>query len=465
MSARLDRRAFVSSVAAVAASSIMTTSAGADATPQASPDPSVTNSPAGLQLQWVIGVINGDVPMPDETEIAAHFSSDFLAQVPATQVIALFQQLQQQAAPITIDRVAGIPVDLAIDVLASDRSGQQLVISIVVEEAEPHVISGLVFQPSSAGATPTVTPLASWNDLESALSEAGPDYAVYAAEVLADGSIQDIHQVAANPMLAIGSAFKLYVLGALATTIESGKIGWDSTVEVTEATKSLPSGVTQNELSGKQLTTLELATRMISISDNTATDMLIQYLGRPACEDQLTTLGNSAPERTIPMLKTREMFTLKLGNHQELVAKYIAGDVATKRRVLEEIAGNPLPDLAAVAAWTTPILIDEIEWFAAMPDLAHAINELWSLGGHPGLTQVRDVLTRNPGIPVDTGVWSNAAFKGGSEPGVLALVWRLERADGRVFLFSCGVNNGSAVIDEMAVINAAAGAFALLESV
>jgi hypothetical protein len=449
----------------MAAASLVVNSAGADATPQASPNPSVINSPAGVQLQWVIGVINGDLPMPSEAEIAERFNADFLAQVPASQLIGLFQQIQQQNAPVSIDGVTGIPVDLALNVLASDRSGEQFVISIVVEEAEPHLISGLLFQPGNASATPTVSPLADWSDLESALEAAGPNYGVYAAEVLGDGSIQEIHQSASNPILAIGSAFKLYVLGALAATIESGKAGWDSTVAVSEATKSLPSGVTQNEIDGKELTTQELASRMISISDNTATDMLIQYLGRPACEAQLTVLGNSDPERTMPMLKTRELFILKLGDHMELATKFVAGNVDTRRRVLEEIAGNPLPDESQISAWTTPILINEIEWFATMPDLANAMNTLWQVGDRAGLSQVHDVLTLNPGVPLDTAIWKTVAFKGGSEPGVLALAWRVERADGRVFIYACGVNNSSAVIDEMTVIESAAGAFSLLASV
>lgn len=464
MGVRVDRRAFVSSAAAMAASSIIAKSASADATPQASPEPATPYSPAGLQLQWVVGVINGDVPMPDEAEIATRFNAEFLAQVPAGQLIGLFQQLHDQSAPVTIDGVGGIPTDLALDVLATDRSGMQFVISIVVEEAEPHLIVGLLFQPYDA-ATPSIAPLADWSDLESTLAAAGPNYAVYAAEVLPDGSSEEIHQSASNPVLAIGSAFKLYVLGALAAAIKAGDATWDSTVEVTEDIKSLPSGVTQNELDGKELPVLELATRMISISDNTATDMLIQHLGRSACEAQLTALGNSDPERTMPMLKTREMFILKLGDHMELATKFAAGDVKTRRRVLEEIAGNPLPGGSRIAAWTAPILIDEIEWFATMPDLTKAINDLWALGEQTGLSQIRDVLSQNPGVPLDSDVWTRAAFKGGSEPGVLALVWRLERRDGRVFLFACGVNNGSEVIDEATVINAAAGAFSLLAAI
>ncbi len=50
-------------------------------------------------------------------------------------------------------------------------------------------------------------------------------------------------------------------------------------MEVTDESKSLPSGVTQDNLAGMVLMVEELAERVISISDNTATDLLIQLVG------------------------------------------------------------------------------------------------------------------------------------------------------------------------------------------
>ena len=51
---------------------------------------------------------------------------------------------------------------------------------------------------------------------------------------------------------------------------------------------------------------------MISISDNTAADMLIARLGRTAVEDALKTSGMADPSRDRPFLTSRESFTLAL---------------------------------------------------------------------------------------------------------------------------------------------------------
>jgi beta-lactamase class A len=51
---------------------------------------------------------------------------------------------------------------------------------------------------------------------------------------------------------------------------------------VTAQLKSLPSGVLQYESDGTQISVLDAATKMISISDNAATDMLINLVG-PIC--------------------------------------------------------------------------------------------------------------------------------------------------------------------------------------
>ncbi len=67
-----------------------------------------------------------------------------------------------------------------------------------------------------------------------------------------------LHDANPEEFLAIGSAFKLYVLGAIATRIEQGELSWDKELIVTDDVKSLPSGVTQTEAAGTPLSINEL---------------------------------------------------------------------------------------------------------------------------------------------------------------------------------------------------------------
>ena len=65
---------------------------------------------------------------------------------------------------------------------------------------------------------------------------------------------------------------------------------------------------------------------MISVSDNTATDMLINLVGRSAVEAALTATGMASPALDRPFLTTREIFILKLDQWPALAKRYIAAD-------------------------------------------------------------------------------------------------------------------------------------------
>ena len=80
----------------------------------------------------------------------------------------------------------------------------------------------------------------------------------------------------------MGSAFKLGVLKALKEQIAGGRHSWDEVAELTAPDLSLPSGIIQGWPMGAPLTLHSLAALMISISDNTATDVLMRVVGRAA---------------------------------------------------------------------------------------------------------------------------------------------------------------------------------------
>jgi beta-lactamase class A len=92
----------------------------------------------------------------------------------------------------------------------------------------------------------------------------------------------------------------------------AGTVHWNQPLTVTAQLKSLPSGELQNEPDGTQISVQDTAAKMISVSDNTAANMLINLVGRPAVEAALTTTGMADPALDRPFLTTRELFILKL---------------------------------------------------------------------------------------------------------------------------------------------------------
>lgn len=227
--------------------------------------------------------------------------------------------------------------------------------------------------------------------------------------------------------LAVGSAFKLAVLAALLDQIEAGERSWDDVVLLTEEAKSLPTGILQNWPAGSPLTLHTAASLMISLSDNTATDLLISIVGRKNVEKY--SLHNA------PLLTTREAFVLKDPANADLLAAYRTADPAGRRELLARLARLPLPP-ASIFAQGEPLATD-VEWF-------FSARELCSL-----MARVQDqpIMGINPGVarPAD---WQNVAYKGGSEPGVLSLVTGLLGRDGKRYCVAAAWND-EAALDEV----------------
>jgi hypothetical protein len=176
-------------------------------------------------------------------------------------------------------------------------------------------------------------------------------------------------------------------------------------------------------------------------------------------------MGHATPALNIPFLTTRELFLLKLGASAEERRAYIAADPPARRRLLDEdYAKRPLPDLTAAAAWTAPIAIDQLEWFASPLDLCRAFAALQRQGGRPAAEPVLRILSVNTGLPTNsplTKPFSYVGFKGGSEPGVLAFGWLLRRLDGAWMVVSVGFADPAKEIDDLVAFYYAAAALTL----
>jgi hypothetical protein len=158
--------------------------------------------------------------------------------------------------------------------------------------------------------SPYLPAATSWGALDRGLRALAPQVGFAAAQI-SRGSCRLIHGLSADRPRPLGSAFKLYVLGALGHAIADHHARWNERLRIRNAWKSLPSGVLQNAPAATALTLREFADLMISISDNTAADHLLHHLGRPAVERELGRLGNQHAGLDIPFPTTRELFALK----------------------------------------------------------------------------------------------------------------------------------------------------------
>lgn len=89
------------------------------------------------------------------------------------------------------------------------------------------------------------------------------------------------------------SVFKIPVLIELLLQVEEGRLRLDDTVTVTEEMKSPGSGVLKELTSSPSLSLGDLAMLMTIISDNTATDILVDLIGKEGINQRLASLGFS----------------------------------------------------------------------------------------------------------------------------------------------------------------------------
>jgi len=257
--------------------------------------------------------------------------------------------------------------------------------------------------------------------------------------------------------LAIGSEFKLYVLGTLLEEVQRGRRSWSDVLRLEEGAKSLPSGALHQWPTGSAVTLETLATLMISQSDNTATDQLLRSLGRERVERHQAAMGHASPARNVPFASTREFFVLK--NDTALGSRYLAANVRGRRTILaESSAASPRP----LSDRRNPARIAEIEWFASAADLVRAWRWLRDNTSAGPAAVGRAILAVNPGPEPDSRTWPFQAFKGGAEPGVLSLSFLLGSTDGNWYVVAATWNNPTAPVEQATLYGLVARAIQLL---
>ena len=398
--------------------------------------PVMAQAPAGIETAQEQGLLESRADdaiavMQGAKEAEDVFAASFLGMVSPEQLAAVNAQMTEQFGDI-IGVESVTPVDAysgSIVVRFEKALGTG---SISIDATAPNKVNGLL--------------LRSFDAIDDSLAKVEADLKALPGNVgvlfaRMDGA-ETLMSINPDEQFAIGSTFKLYILSALARSIEKGERNWSDVVELNR--QSFPSGRLQNWPQGSPVTLHTLATMMISISDNTATDMLLYEVGRDAVEAELRATDHSDPDKTLPFLSTLQMFGLK-GSPGNL-AKYIAADEETQRFILadfeDDVGGNR--NLVTPPRFTAPLAIDTLEWFASGRDLEKLLNRITGLSD----PTARQIMAISPAMPNDTvGKWAYLGYKGGSEPGVLNLTWLLRDDADQWWILAMSWNNTEATLD------------------
>ncbi len=378
------------------------------------------------RVEQLIAILNNAMPVED------YFTPSFLTAVPPTQLKAITSSLHTQyGKAITVTGVNRNGPNSATLTVELERA--IATVEITVESAAPNKVAGLL-------ATGFAVKGDSIGKIEAdfkALSGRGG----FLVQKL-DGS--EATQLNAQQQFATGSTFKLYILAELASQIAAGQRKWSDVVPLDQ--RAYSSSATQGWPRGTPVTLQTLATWMISVSDNAATDELIRVLGRDAVEKKLASIGHSAPDKALPLLTTVEAFALK--SNAALRSRFEKASEAQQRDILDSQAAALSYDKIDLSQLGSgPVAIDSIEWSASPADIALLLNHLHRIDSKTAL----DIMAVNKGVaPASAAKWRYLGYKGGSEPGVIAMSFLAQSKAGDWYAISGAWNNPAIEVDNAA---------------
>jgi hypothetical protein len=237
---------------------------------------------------------------------------------------------------------------------------------------------------------------------------------------------------------ATASIFKIWVLGGLAEAVESGAVAIQQMVARTDAEEA-PGGPVANEPNNTPFSVLELAELMLGMSDNTATDLLHELVGREALNPVPAAFGHAQPELLTPFLNISETFHLLFSVPFAEANAYLndreAGQAAFVTDTLE-----PLGSFAANGGgFNNAELTTTVTWRASPLDICNAFarHGTWAIGSDESLL-VEIALGAGAAQPRLRNQWDRVWYKGGNliveaDPGnpgfeqvVLTHAWLLE---------------------------------------
>ncbi|MGO1592545.1 MAG: serine hydrolase [Ancrocorticia sp.] len=382
---------------------------------------SIPQTTAGQAMIWVHEILEQEEDVT-EADLEDRFLDEFIAQVSLEDLTTLFNTNLRPAAPFTVSDYAG--EDLNASATFAGEQGDPFVVQIVV--TSDGTITGLLFTPDIDHEAAT-----SLDEVESRLDDLPMD-----VNYIVTREGETLASQGADDVAPIGSAFKLWVLLAVVEAVESGDLNWDDELTVTEANKSLPSGELQDEPDGTTVTVREAAQKMIEISDNTATDLLIGAVGR----DSIDAL---VPEHMRPVATTRQFFELVWGEDApQLTEDYASADTAGRAAILDDLTELTV-DVTGLDLTTSEV--SSPTWAASPQEVAGVLDQLVAASDeHP---EIGEILGANTGVPVEG--YENLWFKGGSLPGVVAGAWTGQTESGeRVsVILIAGSDDATAISD------------------
>jgi hypothetical protein len=410
--------------------------------------------PTADQLQWLIGELaTGETTTV--AEVNAHFDPAWLSQIDVAQTQAFIQSLRSSYPDAVITDVVALTPVRATLVIDSPASSPP---SGFMSFGTRYTNGGLIVQfgVSTYGGSVQYP-----EDQSLSLTQAADKFVTLSpSPSLLVGRINGSDQCTAlqdrnaNTPRATASVFKIWVLGGLAEAIVDGSIASTDIVPMV-ASEIAPGGTINSEPLDTPFPVDDLARLMMGISDNTATDLLHESVGRDRLDALVPAWGVAQPDLLTPFLGISEQFHVFYSFDLTDALSYVNGTQPFKYTFLHDRI-EPLGPNTGGPFFHTQLLTDGT-WRASPYDVCRAFAKLRRLPqGSEALHTVDRALGAGVAQPDVRAKWDRVWYKGGSLASgagnhVLTHAWMLENAGDDPYVVVALSNNPAGGIDPFQV--------------
>ncbi len=408
--------------------------------------------PAADQLGWIMGELaSGETTTP--AEIAAHFDPGW--SVPVAETQAFFASLRSAWPDAVLRDVVGVtPVQLTVVI---QRPGSPAPFGFVQLAARYTGAQGITQFGVSNYFGSVMYPDDQTLDLDQAVAKfatlsAQPSLLV--GRIGANGQCSAVAGVDPGHLRATASIFKLWVLAGAARAVAAGSAAPEELLPLL-ASELAPGGTINSEPLGTPFPLSDLATLMIGISDNTATDLVHERIGRGAIDEAIGAFGVADPTVLAPLPGISEQFHLVFSFPLEVALDYVNGSEDYQRQFLETQV-VPLGPFTGQAYANTSLLVAGT-WRATPLDVCAAFAHSLRLPqGSDAIAFADRALGAQAAQPEVRNAWDRVWYKGGSLAAgdgyhVLTHAWMLQDSGEDPWVVVAMSNDDAGGIDEYRV--------------
>ena len=285
-----------------------------------------------------------------------------------------------------------------------------------------------------------------------------PQSSIFVGYIDQQGQCQPIQQRQASITRGLGSIFKMWVLGGVAAELSQNQINADDVVELVAEELGAGGTININPL-GTLFTVQDMATLMMGISDNSATDHLHELVGRNLIGQIVEDFAVADPDLLRPFLNISEQFHVFSRFDLPTAQSYVNGTEAFQQQFLV----NQIEPLGSSVPEFYPFLHEDIitngTWAASPIDICQTLAGLYNTGEqNDAFATIDTAMGSTAAFPNIRHAWDRVWYKGGSlassadDLHILANAWLLENSgDFPPYIVVGLANDTSGGIDQFAV--------------